>query len=237
MLGKFNKPQNEQFGLEFLKRYFNRGFGNMTKNDFEVLIFDLLKNIDPAGKNNSIHQWSIDLRIPESKVKKLLYEANIIYHDYDENTLRQEFFAHLASNFTKFSSDNKKIQFAVENPTLRSMIDADLKSLGYFADASFNKEIVSIELKAFSALLLYYYPQDFKQKIVEECEKQMSSQNNNFKIDPAELFKEFILQVVKSTGKILPELLAKLILGYTSPVTLLTEVIKAIPSLIKVIQK
>lgn len=235
MIGKFNKQQHEEFGQQFLDCYLSRGFGSMTKNDFEVLIFDLLRRIDSNQKTN--YGWSIDLQIPESKVKKLTYEADLTYYKYDKEQLRNKFFDYLEKFITNFAIDETKISFVIEDRMLREMIYADLKTLGFFANGNFNSEIVTIQLKAFSALLLYYYPQEFKQKIVEECEKQMSSQKVNVQIDSAELFKEFILQVVKSTGKILPELLAKLVLGYTSPVTLLTEVIKAMPSLIKVIQK
>ncbi|WP_262896401.1 hypothetical protein [Carboxylicivirga marina] len=30
----------EQFAIEFIEQYATRGFGSMTKNDFEVLVFN-----------------------------------------------------------------------------------------------------------------------------------------------------------------------------------------------------
>ena len=56
--------------------YLNRGFGSMNKNDFEVFIFnELLRN--PLYGKYMDYDFSVMLRIPESKVKRLRYEANL----------------------------------------------------------------------------------------------------------------------------------------------------------------
>ena len=51
-----------------------KGFGSMNKNDFEVFIFSRLLQIERfKGKSN--YDLSILLHIPESKIKRLRYEA------------------------------------------------------------------------------------------------------------------------------------------------------------------
>ena len=167
---KLSEKQKHQFGELFLDRYLKRGFGSMSKSDFELLIFDILRVID-SGVHKSNYQWSIDLHIPETKVRKLAYEADLVYHDYDVDALIKKFFTLLKQNISKFSSDGKKIQFVVEDRSLRTMLYADLKELGYFADASHNGEIVSVELRAFSSLLMKYYPQEFAEQMEEKVKK------------------------------------------------------------------
>ena len=64
----------------FIHNYIKRGFGSMTKNDFEVFIFgQILSMKEYKGKSN--YELSILLRIPESKVKRLRYESALRYSD------------------------------------------------------------------------------------------------------------------------------------------------------------
>ena len=79
--------QKEEFTNEFIDRYFQRGFGSMNKNDFEVLIFDLLRRFGDL-KGKSAHSVSLTLQIPESKVKNLAYEADLKYANRDERYVK-----------------------------------------------------------------------------------------------------------------------------------------------------
>mgnify|MGYP003296971562 CR=1 FL=1 len=67
-----------------------RGFGSMTKNDYEVFIFnELLKTSDYEGKSD--FEISIKLKIPQSKVKRLRYEAALRNGGFEENDMKNEF--------------------------------------------------------------------------------------------------------------------------------------------------
>ena len=50
----------------------------MNKNDFEVAIFDEIMK-DDEYKDLSDFKLSVKLRVPESKIKRLRYEANLKY--------------------------------------------------------------------------------------------------------------------------------------------------------------
>ena len=54
-----------------ISKYLERGFGSMNKNDFEVWIFHYLLQNELNGKSN--FDISVELRIPEQKVKRLKY--------------------------------------------------------------------------------------------------------------------------------------------------------------------
>lgn len=50
----------------------------MNKNDFEVYIFNqIITDPNYAGKND--YELSIELAIPQTKVKRLRYESNLKY--------------------------------------------------------------------------------------------------------------------------------------------------------------
>lgn len=161
------------FAEKFLERYMATGFGSMNKSAIEILIFDLLRKSD-FFKDHTNLQWSIDLRIPEAKVKNLKFQADLLYSNFDREHLMQEFVDSIKNKNVKFIKSSGKIQFLVEDKMLRSMISSDLKKSGYFADSSFNQDIVSVDPVAFSALLEEYdlIAPKVKENILDEINKQ-----------------------------------------------------------------
>lgn len=134
---------------DLIRRYLNRGFGSMNKNDFEVAIFNELLNSGWSTMTN--RTISIELKIPETKVRRLRYEAEL---RYGKNT-DEEFKKRLNEVLKKanFKTDGKKLVFVMENLMLRNFLDGKLKDMGCFSDRSFNSEIVSINAKDFIELL------------------------------------------------------------------------------------
>lgn len=134
---------------ELVKKYLVRGFGSMNKNDFEVAIFNYLLESGWSAKTN--RAISLELKIPETKVKRLRYEAEL---KYGENT-DDEFNTRLEKVLenANFKHDGKKLVFVMENQMLRNYLDGKLKEMGNFSDRSFNSEVVSIDAKDFIELL------------------------------------------------------------------------------------
>lgn len=136
---------------QIINDYLNRGFGTMTKNDFEVWIFNyLLQNRPP---NTSNYDFSVELRIPESKVKRLRYEASLKYGNPADTVQYNEAFQKLLANVNLKKGSKNVIQFAVEDMQLRKYLDSILKKKGRFADTSFNSEVVSITIDDLAILL------------------------------------------------------------------------------------
>ena len=79
-----------------IQAYLNHGFGSMTKNDFEVWIFNYLLQNRPTNTSN--FDFSVELRIPESKVKRLRYEASLKYGNPANTTQYNEAFQKLLTN-------------------------------------------------------------------------------------------------------------------------------------------
>jgi len=160
----------------FIQAYLDRGFGSMTKNDFEVMIFAELLQTSLLKKSN--YEISIDLRIPESKVKRLRYEASLKYNILSEDDYRL-MFKEIAQNAI---IKDEKIILSIEDISLRKFINFKLKKNGKFSDTSFNSEIVVIRSKDFAELLkeLYYTQRELKQindkidKINESLSKKIT---------------------------------------------------------------
>ena len=104
----------------FIQAYLDRGFGSMTKNDFEVMIFAELLQTSLLNKSN--YDISVDLRIPETKVKRLRYEASLKYNILSEQDLRDKFrkavnAANVENNKVIMTSQNHGYSIDEENIT------------------------------------------------------------------------------------------------------------------------
>ena len=191
----------------FIQAYLNRGFGSMTKNDFEVMIFAEL--IQTSLRGMSDYQISCDLRIPESKVKRLRYEASLKYNILSEDDYRL-MFKEIAQNAI---IKDEKIILSIEDISLRKFINFKLKKNGKFSDTSFNSEIVVIRSKDFAELLkeLYYTQRELKQ-INDKIDKINESLSK--KITFKDLISVFINASVAHLGERLIDIGADSILNF-----------------------
>lgn len=140
----------------FIEQYISRGFGSMTKNDFEVFIFNrLLSMPEYQGKDN--YSLSILLRIPESKIKRLRYESALKYGDGKVN-YKEKVKALLTC--AQLRGGDRKIVFQVEDVLLKSYISSVLKKDGRSIDTSFNPELVVIRLEDYYYFLSEVYSSD-----------------------------------------------------------------------------
>lgn len=158
----------EGFAAGLEKEYLGRGFGSMNKNELEVLFFHLLKRCSEDFKGKSNFQLACLLRIPESRVKRLAYEAEMSYGilgEEEKKELQNKFLQLLDG--AKIQNEQGTLRFAVEDKFLRSVIYEDLKQQGYYLDSSFNSEIVSIRKDALIALLDSYYREEDKAAIID----------------------------------------------------------------------
>ena len=78
------------FSAELLNELALHDFGSFTKNDYEVLLFYLLLN-DKNYSKLSNFDLSCKLRVTETKIRKLAYEASVKYGQNDtEDSLREK---------------------------------------------------------------------------------------------------------------------------------------------------
>lgn len=143
---------------EILDVYLDKGFGVMNKTEIETLLYHVLrKNKLLTGK---CFDDSFALQITEAKARKLIYESQIKYGERDKNALLRHLRVSVGECLTRayFSNNNKTIKFAIEDKYLRIALNAYLREHDYFADTSFNTDIVSIDENAFAKIIPILVP-------------------------------------------------------------------------------
>ncbi len=189
MIKSNSQNSNNQLS-DIIRGYLNRGFGSMNKNDFEVWIFNYLLQNNLNAKTN--FDISVELGIPESKVKRLRYEASLKYGKPKNTDQYNEAFLSLLENVNLKKGSGDIIQFAVEDLQLRKYLDSVLKKKGHFSDTSFNTEVVSITLEDLAVLLDATCSQQDKEKILKKAKN---------KGDFVEIVKSALITIIKMTGK------------------------------------
>ena len=184
--------------MEFLTTYLKKGFGSMTKNDLEVWVFnELLK--DPEKTNYSDYDFSIELRIPQTKVKRLRYEAGLVYNTKNAEEYNKEFLLLLRKAKVK-STNAELIQFSMEDKGLYLYIDSILKKGGRFSDRSHNNEIMQISRNDLVYLLENcLIPKEEQEEILRKCEEK-TSQKIKFSDFATKMIDKFIEGLATAAG-------------------------------------
>ncbi|MFZ5808805.1 MAG: hypothetical protein ACOY16_05935 [Chloroflexota bacterium] len=189
--------ENEkEFVHEFLKEFLSDGLGAKTKREIDILvIYLLIKHTNLAEKSN--HELSILLKVPESKIKRLLYEARLKYPP-DNDYVQREFLHILAGS--QFDVTKGKIVFVIEDEFLRHAIQGKLKSKGMFADSSFNTEIVRIDRYSLEVIIVELYGKEIAACFHDGFQEMENQAEGD---DRGDSFKKTILKFVSETGKVL----------------------------------
>ena len=189
---EFDINQIRTGGDDFIKKCFDY-FGSLNKNDYEVALFHLL--LINGNANKSDHYLSKMLQIPESKVKRLRYESNLVYPKPEEE-LKKDFYSLLSARSYKLTHDNK-IQFAVNDKMLRLYLNDMLDEVGSFSDSSFNSNIVTISPMDMMTLLASFEKKTDLLRIVKgETQKHGMLLPKNL----TEQAKELFLALLKDIG-------------------------------------
>lgn len=134
-----------------IKNYIQKGFGSMNKNDFEVYIFNqIINDIEYTGMND--YDLSVALYIPQTKVKRLRYEAGLKYGKKTIKEYNQQFRDLLKVAVPQIINE-KSVKFCMEDKGLYLYIDNLLKKDGRFGDRSFNSELMVISMNDLTFLL------------------------------------------------------------------------------------
>ncbi len=188
------KQKSEKTLDQAIEKYLERGFGSMNKNDFEVYVFNHLVGSSMQGlSDNAI---SRRLRIPESKVKRLRYEADLNYQQDNAEDYKARFYDVLKNRVYK-SDASGKIQFSIKDKALRLYLEDRLESMGSFADSSFNSNIVTLTASDLMALLAEF---EGKQEVVEYIKRSLKENDGGLPQTAKEKFMDGMEALVRDLG-------------------------------------
>lgn len=150
-----------------INKYLERGFGSMTKNDFEVWIFGYIIEM-PEYKGKSNYELSVALHIPETKIKRLKYES-ALKAAKPETDYKQEVRDLLGD--VELRSEDRKIIFQTEDTIIKSFVSSLLKKNGRMLDSSFNSELIVLKLEDYQFLAKEVYPKEDVEEVLKQAEK------------------------------------------------------------------
>ena len=202
---KSNATNNDSLRQFIKDEYLNKGFGTMNKNDFEVFIFNEImkapheilgfskKDEDGKSLKPSNYDLSILLKIPESKVKRLAYEADLKYGAENRETecnKRLQEALHKVKLSCESKGKNARVSFFIEEVAMRKYLEHKIKSNGDFVDYHNNEEVVSVGVKEFSDLIQGFYKKEIKEDIMAELKSATRAD-----------FKEILPQILNSVAQ------------------------------------
>lgn len=172
---------------KIIESYLERGFGSMNKNDFEVYIFSWLIQNHSDYKDASDNEISRKLKIPESKIKRLRYEAELRYGNNDTDVLWQKLRNYLSIVNYRKAEDNV-LRFSIPDKQVRLFLKDQLQAGNRFCDSSFSENIVVISVDDLLYLLANGgIPKEDYSKIIQQVKS--TCKGKNLPQSPTEIFK------------------------------------------------
>lgn len=181
---------------DFMEIYMDKGFDLMNKTEIETLMYHVFKKHELlTGK---CFDDSFKLQISEAKARKLIYETQVKYAGRNEDELTSYLRTSVGKCLTHafLSKKGKEIRFAIEDRYLRVALNAKLRANHYFADTSFNKDIVSLDENAFREMIFILVPNFQREEVLAQLNAVALSEETKAKDDAKEIVKDFIKEIV-----------------------------------------
>lgn len=181
---------------DFMEVYMDKGFGLMNKTEIETLMYHVFKK--HGLLTGKCFEDSFKLQIPEAKARKLIYDSQVKYAGRNEDELTAYLRKSVGNCLTHafLSKSGKEIRFAIEDRYLRVALNAKLRANHYFADTSFNKDIISLDENAFREMILILVPNFQKDDVLERLNAVDLTKETKEKKDAKEIVKDFIKEIV-----------------------------------------
>ncbi|MDA3053659.1 hypothetical protein [Campylobacter sp. JMF_03 NE3] len=178
--------------------YLAGSFGSLGKSEIDILVFSLLEPY--LAMSN--YEKSRQLKITDTRVKALCLNAHLRYGKKDDDEIIKEILSSLNSENSKSKIDFEKgeIVFGLENSVQRDVFIGRIKKLGYYADFSFNSEIVMVSIDAIFGLIGDEKFKNIvqKHKNYDEIKKKLNGEKTTW-----QKLKEFIPDKKSLTGIVL----------------------------------
>lgn len=144
-----------------IENYLDKGFGSMNKNDFEVAIFnEILK--EQCYADYSDFDISREFKIPETKVRRLRYEAEL---KYGKPNYRRKFWEIILK--MKLPENAEEVQMLIPDKSLREYVNDIMRKNNVITDGGFNSDVLKIKLDDLCELIEEMFTEDEKKQLLE----------------------------------------------------------------------
>ena len=179
---------------EIMGVYFDKGFGIMNKTEIETLIYFVLKK--HGLLTGKCFDDSQKLQITEAKARKLIYESQVKYEKRDRDALDAYLRKYIGDCLVHATlvKNNKEISFAIEDKYIRIALNAKLRENHYFADTSFNKDIISLNEATFQRMVAILVPNYQREVVLEKLTAVDIKENKDINEFVSSFIKEAMVQ-------------------------------------------
>lgn len=156
---------------DFFEEYLERGFGKVKVTDLEVMIFHwyLEKKRNDKKENGTSGNFmptplelSLDLSIPISRVKDLIYKESLVYDDHDEKSLKEKI-KNLKLNKANFEGGGKWV-LIVTDKFVREYVTNLLLTQNHSVKSDFVRDNLILDYDGFIFLCEYALGEPEKSK-------------------------------------------------------------------------
>lgn len=215
---ELNIDKPSEFIDELWDKLTSSGLYAYSKNDIYDYLIYLLNKYDEKHffDTNSNASNSRLLKVSQTRIKTVKTNISVKFMDekeYDE--IFVNFLNNCASSVVKFDENigNGKIKFVIENPAIKAVLEAKLKSaVSDTLDYSFNKEIVTIDAKNFIETLNLEYENLNNSENLTQTQKILKNKLQKMKIN--EILKKLKDMAENITVGVLAEIVASPLKGF-----------------------
>lgn len=195
----FSESDKAQCFDKLAARFYNANFGQMSKADIELLMFDFYlcqmikahKADDGSINYNECSDYKIsqDLGITQQRVRNLKIKKQLVYPvDYEWEVA----FAKLIKN-ARYDPKTKKIALNIPDPNLFIEIQNFVESRGSYVEKQLNSKILQIRAEYFIELVVSLEPEESRKKIIRNLKKHLQeSDKENAAFDSPNIWKTLI---------------------------------------------
>jgi len=168
----------------------------------DVLVFSLLLKDERYTLPEDIFKACRELKLSETKVRRLYQDAQLRYMQYDEEDAKKKFVAVVESG--AIEKKGEKLTFTIREPLLRQYFEEWVAKEKGFTDTSFNKNLVTLSVETFYRVLDYIANPDLPiDKIKQQLDEEGYVENDELRDTNSRegLLKLFLKEFAKSAGR------------------------------------
>lgn len=159
---------------EISQHFYNGNFGQMSKSDFELLMFHFYlqkmvqQNVNEDGtidyRKCSDYKISTDLGITQQKVRNLKIRSHLVFPiQYDWKKALATLTEH-----ARYDEISKRITLAIPDPNLFFDIQNYLEEHGAFIEKQLNNKVLQLRVEYYIQLIVELEPEKTKKEIIKE---------------------------------------------------------------------
>lgn len=184
----FNDEEKIELFDEIASRFYNSNFGQLSKSDMELMMFNIyIKKLISENRNSdgtidyrccSDYKISQDLGITQQKVRNLKVKNQLVNPiDFDWKAA----LAKLTEN-ARYDKMTGKIVINIPDPNLFIEIQNFIEDQGAYVEKQLNSKILQLRVEYYIDLVVSLESDASRKKIISELKKQIKAEGKDDKL-------------------------------------------------------